>query len=98
MNEFFTFLFQLIAFVGACCVIYIFTEEDDSCKYCSTIFAHDYENTLRSAHDPWQSNTTQTSLTYPGYRASRHRDSWEVPTYVSFGDNLELTNYEQTSL
>ena len=53
----------------------VFTEEDDSCKYFRYI---DYR-------------PAPVRITRPVSQHSRHsvRNSWVMPTYISFNDNLE---------
>ncbi|XP_067667465.1 sodium/potassium-transporting ATPase subunit beta-1-interacting protein 2-like [Haliotis asinina] len=67
---------ELLGFVVSCVTIYAYTEEEESCKYIAK--SHTYNRPKVSA--------------VAKYQPVQVRDSWCLPTYVSYTDSIEWSN------
>ncbi|KAL3888158.1 hypothetical protein ACJMK2_000538 [Sinanodonta woodiana] len=70
-------LLSLIGFVFTCMAIYMFSEEDESCKYMLT-----YVSTYTRPHEHPSIHYQPVSTT-----VAKYRNSWSLPTYVSYTDS-----------
>lgn len=67
--------FQLVGFIFSCVTIYMYSEEDESCKYITTTSTYVRPHVVMSEAK---------------YKPVQSRESWCQPTYVSFTDSLEM--------
>ena len=78
------FLFQLAGFIFSCVNIYMYGEDEESCKYIAQTSTYNRPHGLTS--------DTPTSTKQQGYQPVRLRDSWCLPTYVSYNGSLDWSN------
>lgn len=76
---------QLLGFVVSCITVYTYLEEEDACKY--LVHASTYSRPFgQHSTLPMSCKGVDGSGTY---RPVATRDSWCIPTYVSYHDSLE---------
>ena len=78
----FFFKFQFIGFIFSCITIYVYTEEDESCKYITTTSTYTRPKDRDSGAK---------------YQPVQLRDSWALPTYVSYTESLDWSSSAQSS-
>ena len=103
-------LFQLLGFILSCVNIYMYSDEDESCKYFaqtstynrpSGLYNQPSDNTYNrpsTAHtrlsgfmSDISTSSTPTKELYK-YQPIRNRDSWCLPTYISYDGSCDWSN------
>jgi hypothetical protein len=95
----FLFVFQLIGFVISCVNVYIYADDDESCKYLSrSTYNHPSLTYIPVLNrDSWcLPSYVSNDDSQHTYKPASNRDSWCQPSYVSYADSQDWSNVTRT--